>query len=341
MTATPASDPGDLFLKKVLQRDRATGFFLFVGPEGSDLEDRARRFFQAALCRSRTSDEDPCGACSLCVAVSRGGFPDLAVVRLQPGAREIKVADVREALNWLPLKAHYGKKLLLITPAESLNPESGSALLRSLEEPHSEAVIIMAAYREWQILETLRSRATRVRFLGPLKETEKAGVMERFFNRRPALCAASEKDWQEVWVTARSILRGLAASRTPDWAFGLIREPVERIVRDADLKEKELRGKVAPPAFAGAAARLPMGRIALWDLYLQVMAAQALDLYRVENGWAPQYLTPEETAGFVHGHHPNWRGVFSGVHRLRRLLNETNVNPRWMLTAELLRYVRK
>jgi hypothetical protein len=335
-----ATDPGDLFLKKILQKNRECGFFLFVGPEGSDLEDRAKRFFQASLCRQRTADEEPCGACSLCLALSRGGFPDFAFISLRPGAREIRVDDVREALKWLPLKAHYGRKLLLISPAETLNPESGNALLRSLEEPHEEAIIVMVAYREWQLLETLRSRAIKVRFLSPLNETVGASVMERFFNRRPALCETWQSDWPQIWVTARDILHGLGVSRTPDWAFGLIRDRVEKIVRDADEKEKARRPKTA----GSGPEKIPQKsdrKVALWDLYLQVMAAQALDLWRVENGWTAQYLTPEEIALFAHAHRPNWRDIFAGLHRLRRLVNETNVNPKWMLMAELLRHVRK
>lgn len=334
------SDPGDLFLQRVLQAHRETGFFLFVGPDGSDLEERAIWFFQSAMCRNRKDGVLPCEVCPSCVALSKRVFSDLAIVRPRPEAREIRIADVREALRWLPVRAHYGRKLLLISPAEALNPESGNALLRALEEPHDEAVIILIAFREWQLLETLRSRAIRVPFRSPLHKSTGDTPMERFFNHRKTLCDFWQDDFQRVWHTSRNILYGIATSRTPDWAFGLIRTLVDQISREADDKE-ESRRKRAQSDEGTRESEESISRIALWDLYLQVLSAQALDLWRVEHGWEPLYLNADEIRPFLSVYRPNWRGIYSGMHRLRRLLHETNVNLRWTLFLELLRNVRK
>lgn len=337
----PVEDPGDRFLRRLLQSQRESGFFLFVGPEGTDLEERALWFFKGAVCRNRDSQLNPCGACAVCAAITRRNFPDLVIVRARPDSREIRIADIREVLRWLPIHSYYGKKLLLITPAESMTPESSNALLRSLEEPHDEAVIVLITYREWQLLETLRSRAIRIPFLNPLHRASGDTAMERFFNHRQALCEYWRAEFGSVWETSKSILYGIAASRTPDWAFGLMREFVDRIAREADQKDEVRRSRASKDSDIEGESVEPISRTALWDLYLQVLAAQALDLWRVENGWEPRYLTSEDIRPFTHLQHPNWRGIFCGVHRLRRLLQETNVHPRWMLYAELLRNVRK
>ncbi|HVN72895.1 MAG TPA: hypothetical protein VMU10_12835, partial [Desulfomonilia bacterium] len=106
---------------------------------------------------------DACDKCRSCLKVTAGTHPDLT--ELNPGARWIKVDDVREVLADIGLKPYESRiKCIIIEPAEYLNAESANALLKTLEEPPPNTMIVLVSHRPKLLLPTIVSRCQLIRF---------------------------------------------------------------------------------------------------------------------------------------------------------------------------------
>jgi DNA polymerase-3 subunit delta' len=148
-------------LKSYSGSDRIPHAFLFSGPAGTGKTRVAREFFMAVNCLEHRGDA--CKRCKSCLKVLAGGHPDL--VELNPLARWIKVDEMREVLSGIGLKPFESRmKFVVIEPAESLNRESSNALLKTLEEPPPNTVIVLVSHRPRLLLPTILSRCQSVRF---------------------------------------------------------------------------------------------------------------------------------------------------------------------------------
>jgi len=156
--------------------------WLFTGPSGVGKELAAVGMAQALVC-----PEAPmvgCGRCAACTRVARFHHPDVLwlmpedeAVRRKLAARsdfdhvpsrEIRVDQVRrlqERLALRPLEAP--RKVVLLLPAEGMNPQAQNAFLKTLEEPPPDTVLLLVSAAPDRLLPTLRSRCIRVAF-GPL-----------------------------------------------------------------------------------------------------------------------------------------------------------------------------
>lgn len=105
----------------------------------------------------------PCGQCVDCRRVSAGEQPDL--LRLSPieESKEIRIDQVREMAAELALTGHgRGRKVALITPAGRLNRNAANALLKTLEEPAGNSLLLLVSGEPSRLPATVLSRCTRV-----------------------------------------------------------------------------------------------------------------------------------------------------------------------------------
>ena len=105
----------------------------------------------------------PCGQCVDCRRVAAGEQPDL--LRLSPieESKEIRIDQVREMAAELALTGHgRGRKVALITPAERLNRNAANALLKTLEEPAGNSLLLLVSGEPSRLPATVLSRCTRV-----------------------------------------------------------------------------------------------------------------------------------------------------------------------------------
>lgn len=149
--------------KEILRRALASGrlahAYLFEGPEGVGKRLTALALARAVFCRQGTG----CGDCISCRKVDHNNHPDLHI--LEADGTSIKIDQVRglqKELSYRPLEAP--KKVCLIDGAERLNPAAGNALLKTLEEPTGEALLILLASQPERVLGTIRSRCQRLPF---------------------------------------------------------------------------------------------------------------------------------------------------------------------------------
>lgn len=161
--------------QRALARGRLASTFLFVGAEGIGKRTFALKLAQALLCqRNPAAALDPCGTCEACVQVAAGTHPDLILVA-KPADKSVIPVELligsgekrmQEGLcHEIGLKAFCGgRKVAIIDDADDLNVEGANALLKTLEEPPADSVIILVGTSVEKQLPTIRSRSQLVAF---------------------------------------------------------------------------------------------------------------------------------------------------------------------------------
>ena len=140
-------------LKRILGSDRIAHAYLFAGPEGVGKKMAALAFVQTFFCENGNG----CGACPSCRKIVSGNHPDIHL--LEPDGQFIKIDQVRDLQKELGLRPYEAKrKVCIIDGAERFNQSSGNALLKTLEEPPGNALIILTTSAADSVLQTIRSR---------------------------------------------------------------------------------------------------------------------------------------------------------------------------------------
>src|SRR5689334_18557335 len=122
-------------LRKKLREGRFPHGLIFSGPDGVGKHTCAIMVAKALNCLNSQAG-DFCDVCSSCRKIDSGTHPDVTTVSVEPDATQIKIAQVRQILATLDLRPLEGRnKIIIIDPAELLNPEAANALLKGLEEP--------------------------------------------------------------------------------------------------------------------------------------------------------------------------------------------------------------
>lgn len=142
---------------------------LLKGEPGIGKMRLAESFWRHMLCQS--NEEFACGQCKPCQLLEAGSHPNFKSLRLQEKAQQIKVDQVREVIDFLNKTAQMpGAKVLLVEPAEAMNTNAANALLKSLEEPSGDALIILITHAPERLLPTIRSRCQQIALVKPSPE---------------------------------------------------------------------------------------------------------------------------------------------------------------------------
>ena len=169
-------------IARAIERDSLPPTLLFAGPSGVGKWAVARATAQAVNCLERVRGTDlavdACGECRACDRIGRGIHVD--VIMLQPDDRaSIKIDPVREVLSKTGFRPFEGRlRVVLIREADTLEPASQNALLKSLEEPPPGTMFILTTAVPGALLQTVRSRCMRLRF-GRLTAAEVSSALMR------------------------------------------------------------------------------------------------------------------------------------------------------------------
>jgi DNA polymerase-3 subunit delta' len=177
-------------LRNGVAHGRLSHAYLFTGPSHTGKTLTALQFAQMLNC---TGEEPPCGRCRQCEHIASGAHPDVEIVA--PGglcdeqdhshsasdSKNIRICQIRRIERIISRAPYEGRyRVIIIEPAEVLGREAEVALLKTLEEPPAQVVIILIAEHEDQLLETIRSRARRVAFSGMAKEAIERALRTRW-----------------------------------------------------------------------------------------------------------------------------------------------------------------
>lgn len=159
-------------LKKHVTNRTTRHAYLFAGPPGVGRHALALRFAQALNCQSPIEAGVSCGNCRDCKQIATMQHADLTVVQAEAEGGTLKVDQIREARRTLTLKAYQANyRVALFLRFQEANDNAANALLKTLEEAPSYAVLILTADNPEQLLPTIVSRCEVLR-LRPLRVEE-------------------------------------------------------------------------------------------------------------------------------------------------------------------------
>ena len=130
----------------------------------------AEDFAQYLLCEHPQAQQ-ACQQCRACQQFLANTHPDYRKLEPEEAGKSIKIDQVRELVGQLALASHHGRyRVAIISPADALNPAAANSLLKSLEEPPAQTVLILVTSRLSALLPTIRSRCQHILFQRPSPE---------------------------------------------------------------------------------------------------------------------------------------------------------------------------
>jgi DNA polymerase-3 subunit delta' len=156
-------------LKKHVINGTTRHAYLFAGPPGLGRRTLALRFAQALNCPTPVDAGIPCGECRDCKQIAAMQHADLTIIQAESEGGTLKVDQIRETRRSLTLKPYQANyRVALFLRFQEANDNAANALLKTLEEAPSYAVLILTADNPEQLLPTIVSRCEVLR-LRPLK----------------------------------------------------------------------------------------------------------------------------------------------------------------------------
>ncbi len=161
-------------LMEMQQQDRLPHAILFCGPDGIGLKKFAQTAAMQLLCLSKNPENNhACGRCQSCQLYSAGNHPDLSLIEPEETGKQLKIAQVRELIEYVALKSFSGKqKIAIIEPADAMNRATANALLKTLEEPPSQSMLFLLSHIPSKLPITIRSRCQRIDFKPAYNQTD-------------------------------------------------------------------------------------------------------------------------------------------------------------------------
>lgn len=135
--------------------------YLFCGPRGTGKTSTGRILAKAVNCLSPDHGE-PCGKCEMCQAFAEGRLLDVIEIDAASNRGIDEIRDLRQKVNYAPGVARY--KVYIIDEVHMLTEAASNALLKTLEEPPSHTIFILATTEPHKVLPTILSRCQRFDF---------------------------------------------------------------------------------------------------------------------------------------------------------------------------------
>lgn len=143
-------------LKNAIAADRLAHAYLFCGPRGVGKTTCARIFAKTINCLSPKQDGESCGECESCKAFDEGRSMNIHEL---DAASNNSVEDIRELIKQVQIPPQIGRyKVFIIDEVHMLSSQAFNAFLKTLEEPPSYVIFILATTEKHKILPTILSR---------------------------------------------------------------------------------------------------------------------------------------------------------------------------------------
>ena len=151
-------------IKNSLRENKLSHAYLFNGPRGVGKTTIARLIAKGVNClNSEDVTDSPCGVCENCVEISKGISMDMVEIDAASNRGIDEIRELKEKINYRPVKGR--KKIYIIDEVHMLTKEAFNALLKTLEEPPSHIIFILATTEIDKIPDTVISRCQRYDFL--------------------------------------------------------------------------------------------------------------------------------------------------------------------------------
>lgn len=161
-------------LKNAWENKRMAFAYLFLGRPGTGRLFMARALAKATNCQAQTFP--PCLTCLSCIKIEKKNHPDVHYIQKED-SQFIKIEQIHQMQRQIILRPYEGKcSVFIIIDAEDLTEEAANSLLKILEEPPRNSLIILIASELFRIFPTIASRCQKIRFF-PLAKTKAADIL--------------------------------------------------------------------------------------------------------------------------------------------------------------------
>lgn len=147
-------------LQNAIKINKVAHAYLFAGPRGCGKTSVAKLFAKAINCENYNGEA--CDECNSCLTYNESNHPDIIEM---DAASKSRVEDIREILDEVPYAPLIGKyKVYIIDEVHMLSTSAFNALLKTLEEPPSHVIFILATTDPQKVIPTVLSRCQRYNF---------------------------------------------------------------------------------------------------------------------------------------------------------------------------------
>lgn len=231
---TQVADPGwDIvghehsidILRRTLAAQQVRHAYLFTGPQHIGKTLLTQRFTQTLLCTGgpdpRVAPLDPCNTCISCRKVLHNNHPDVHLIKKAPDKQFILIEQIRELQSDAARRTLEGRRSIFIIPdAHEMNLQSANCLLKTLEEPEPDVVLLLTVPDAGLLLPTIISRVQQI----PMQLLTKTQIK-----------SALERAW-EVEPEQADLIASLAAGRM-GWAIKAVEDDELLAERKAQLEQ--------------------------------------------------------------------------------------------------------
>ncbi|WP_269621992.1 DNA polymerase III subunit gamma/tau [Prochlorococcus marinus] len=150
-------------LKQAINTNRIAPAYLFCGPRGTGKTSSARIFARSLNCLANNGPNiNPCGKCSVCIEITNSIALDVIEIDAASNTGVDNIRELIEKAQFAPVQARW--KVYVIDECHMLSNAAFNALLKTLEEPPSQTVFILATTDPQRLLQTILSRCQRFDF---------------------------------------------------------------------------------------------------------------------------------------------------------------------------------
>lgn len=230
-------------------RSRLPHAILLHGPSGTGKQAFVDAWVRSLLCQSLTKEGHACGDCISCKWMEQDHHPDYRFIepeqednesgtKRSTKKKQISVQQIRDLADFIELSSHRhgGRRVAIISPAESLNMSSANALLKMLEEPPNNMMFVMVADNAQKLLPTILSRCHKIEMPLPTEEQALSWLTQQNLIEKEAMLAyvggaplsaisPEEPSYKDVSYLAQELSKGQYADTfaIASWlsAFGM------------------------------------------------------------------------------------------------------------------------
>jgi DNA polymerase III subunit delta' len=164
-------------LQGYIKQERLRAGLLFIGPEGVGKKLTALILAKAVNCQEQ--GEDSCDQCPSCLKIERGQHPDIHI--LEPEEEGLKIEAIRQLQRDISLRPYEGRqKVFIINNCHRLTAEASGALLKILEEPPGNTLLILISDKPGLLFKTVVSRCKALKF-APLARNSLQEILQKEF----------------------------------------------------------------------------------------------------------------------------------------------------------------
>ncbi len=146
-------------LERIVREKRISHAYIFEGPSDMDKEAFARGFIKGVLCPKDLGEN--CGMCSICDKVDHGNHEDITYFRKDGmSVKDAAIESLQEKIKVRPIGE---RNIMVICDSDTMTPKAQNSLLKTLEEPPGDALIVLLSDNMENLAPTILSRCVKFR----------------------------------------------------------------------------------------------------------------------------------------------------------------------------------